>query len=154
MLVNDVLGVALVVIGVGLLIGELVHPGVYLLVPGTAGIAAGVLYVVLPDWIVASPIGPVIVAVAAVGATLGTIPLYRRIAPIHRPLTTIPTSLQGDTGVVTSEVIPDSLSGKVRVRSEIWSARSEQRIPVGARVRVVGGEGVAVIVVPVETTIP
>lgn len=150
MFANDVLGVALVIIGVVLLASEMAHPGAFLLVPGTTAIAAGLLFVILPDWIVASPIGPVIVVIVAIATTLATIPLYQRMAPIHRPLTTTPTSLQGEVGVVTAEVVPDSLSGKVRVRSEIWSARADQRIPVGTRVRVVGGEGVAVNVAPVE----
>jgi membrane protein implicated in regulation of membrane protease activity len=94
------------------------------------------------------------IVLAAFAAAFATIPYYRRIVPVHQPLSTTVGSLYGELGLVIAEVLPDSLQGKVRVRSEIWSARSDHRIPVGTKVRVVGGEGVSVVVQPIDTGAP
>ena len=53
-------------------------------------------------------------------------------------------------GIVIAPVVPNTLKGKVRVKSEVWSARSDVAIPTGVRVRVVQGEGVSITVQPVE----
>ena len=146
----DAIGVALVLGGVALFIIEMVHPGAFLLIPGTVLLLGGVLYILTPDFLLYTVGGPLIVVAAAVFAAVISVPIYRRLAPVHRPMVTIPTSLVGRTGIVKVPVIPDSLSGKVQVDSEVWSARAGVTIPVGARVRIVGGEGVCVIVQPVE----
>lgn len=146
--IYDVLGVILVIAGVFLFAIEIVHPGALLLIPASIVIAAGLLFLFLPDVLVGSVLGPVIVVVAALVAALATIPYYRWVAPVHRPMSTIPSSLEGEVGVVIAPVIPDTLKGKVRVNSEIWSARAEIPIPAGTRVRILGGEGVSIRVVP------
>ena len=144
-------GIAILVAGLVLLAFELIHPGALLLIPASILIVAGFLIVFLPDTFLTTPLGPVAVAVAAVVAGLLTIPYYRWVAPVHRPMSTTPTSLEGEIAVVVSPIVPDSLKGKVRVRSEIWSARSSVAIPAGAKVRIVGGEGVSVRVAPLES---
>lgn len=143
-------GIFLVVFGLALFVIELVHPGAFLLIPGSIVLSAGFLYLFLPDILLDSPWGPGIVLMAAFLATLATVPYYKRIAPIHRPMSTTPSSLEGEVGVVVATVVPDTLRGKVRVRSEVWSARSDITIPEGARVRVLGGEGVSILVRPIE----
>jgi membrane-bound ClpP family serine protease len=145
-----IVGVPLLLIGAVLLVLEIVHPGAFLLIPGSVLLVAGILYLVLPNLLTASIFGPAIIVIVAFLATLATIPYYRRIAPIHRPMTTIPMSLEGLTGVVTRTVEPDNMRGKVRVNSEIWSARSDRIIPEGTRVRILGGEGVSIRVTPAE----
>ncbi|MCI4322136.1 MAG: NfeD family protein [Thermoplasmata archaeon] len=143
-----VVGVPLILIGAAFFIVEIIHPGAFLLIPGSILLAAGVVYLVSPPLLVDSIFGPAIVILVALGATLATIPYYRHIAPVHRPMTTIPSSLEGQTGIVTTAVEPDNMRGKVRVQSEIWSARADQRIPEGTKVRVLGGEGTSVRVAP------
>ena len=135
--------------GGALFIIELVHPGAFLLIPGTVLLSGAILYILLPDFLLHSLFGPLAIVLAAAFAAVVSIPIYRRLAPIHRPMVSNPTSLEGRTGVVTSPVIPDSMSGKVQVDSEIWSARADQAIPVGTKVRVIGGQGVSVLVRPV-----
>ncbi len=144
------IGLILVVGGLLLIAIEFVHPGAFLLIPGTVVLAGGLMYIFAASLLTSSDYGPLIVALVAVAAIFVTLPYYRKMAPVHRPMATTPESLTGETGLVVAAVVPDSLRGKVRVRSEIWSARSDRGIPVGTRVRVQGGEGVAVWVQPVE----
>lgn len=59
--------------------------------------------------------------------------------------------LIGMTGEAKSRIYNE---GSVLVNSELWSARSEQPISEGARVRVVGREGFSLKVEPVETQPP
>jgi len=56
-------------------------------------------------------------------------------------------SLIGREGQVTAPVNPNTLAGKVRIGSTLWSARSTGPvIPAGKKVKVVGSEGVHIIV--------
>jgi membrane protein implicated in regulation of membrane protease activity len=148
--VGILIGVPILLVGVALLVLEIIHPGVFLLIPGTVLVVAGILYIVVPNLLTATIFGPAIIFITALLATLATIPYYQRLAPIHRPMTTIPMSLEGLTGIVTTTVEPDNMHGKVRVNSEIWSARSDRVIAEGTRVRILGGEGVTVRVKPLE----
>ena len=147
-----VVGVPLVLVGAILFIVEVLHPGAFLLIPGSMILAGGILYILSPSLVTQSVFGPAIIVLAALGATALTIPYYRRIAPVHRPMTSTPMSLEGRTGIVLEPVEPDNMKGKVRVDSEIWSARAEKAIPRGTKVRILGGEGVSVRVTPVEET--
>jgi inner membrane protein len=148
--IDPAIGIALVIVGVILLASELIHPGALLLIPASIFLVAGVLYLFLPNDLLDSYYGPVAILVAAILAAVIEIPYYRWVAPTHRPMSTTSAGLVGDEAIVTATVIPNTLKGKVRVRSEIWSARSTEEIPVGTRVRIVHGEGVSVSVVPIE----
>jgi membrane-bound ClpP family serine protease len=144
------IGTILVLIGLALFTFELLHPGAFLLIPGSVFLVAGILYLVLPGLLVDSVIGPALVAVVALIAAVIELFYYQYIAPNHLPMTSNPASFAGLEGLVITPVVPDSLAGKVRIRSEIWSARSKVAIPRGVRVRVLGGEGVSLEVVPIE----
>jgi membrane protein implicated in regulation of membrane protease activity len=146
---GTLVGISLVILGLFLFAAELIHPGAFLLIPGSIVIVAGLMYVFLPTLLTESIFGPAIVVTVAALATIIEIPYYRWLAPVHRPMVTIPLSMVGEEGVVLTAVVPDTLKGKVRVRGEVWSARSPTPIPEGTRVRVIGGEGVGVDVVPV-----
>jgi membrane protein implicated in regulation of membrane protease activity len=147
---SSTIGFILIIGGLILIAIEFVHPGAFLLIPGTVVLAGGAMYLVAPGFLTGTIYGPLIVAVVAVAAMFATIPYYRRMGAIHRPMSTTPDSLTGESGVVVTAVVPDSMRGKVRVHSEVWSARSDRPIPVGTRVRVQGGEGVSVWVQPLE----
>ncbi len=55
-------------------------------------------------------------------------------------------SLTGKVGVVTVEVDPVGGTGRVEVGGQDWAARSADRIPEGARVRVEGADGIVLLV--------
>jgi inner membrane protein len=150
MAIDVTLGILLVVSGIILFALELVHPGVLLLIPGTILLVAGFLYLLLPDVLLDGPWGILIILLGAVIATVVEIPYYRWVAPTHRPLSTTSSGLIGEVGVVIAPVVPNSLSGKVQLKSEVWSARGDRPIPVGTKVRVINGEGVSVTVQPIE----
>jgi membrane protein implicated in regulation of membrane protease activity len=150
MVVNDAIGITIVVAGIALFAFELIHPGALLIIPGSILLVAGFLYLFLPDILLDSYIGPVLVIVAAIVGALVEIPYYRWVAPVHRPMSTTSGGLVGEEAIVIAPVEPNTLRGKVKVNSEIWSARADQPIPVGTRVRVIHGEGVSVTVQPIN----
>jgi inner membrane protein len=147
-------GLVLIIGGLILIAIEFVHPGAFLLIPGSVVLVGGLMYIFAYPVLTATVYGPLIVAAVAIIAVLGTLPYYRRIGAIHRPMSTTPESLAGEVGVVIVPVVPDSLRGKVRVQSEVWSARSDRPIPAGTHVRVQGGQGVSVWVLPVDGSPP
>jgi membrane protein implicated in regulation of membrane protease activity len=149
MVVNESLGILIVVFGLALIVFEFIHPGAILLIPGSILVVIGALYLVYPNVLLDSVYGPVAILVVALLAILVEVPYYRYVAPAGPPMTTTTAGLLGKVGVVTSPVVPDTLRGKVRLGSETWSARSDCEIPVGTRIRVVGGEGASVVVAPV-----
>ena len=149
--VNVVAGLLIVIIGAGLFTVEIFHPGALLLIPGSIVLVAGFLYLFAPNDLLDSYIGPVAIVIAAILGALIEIPYYRWVAPVHRPLSTTSAGLVGDEAVVITAVEPETLKGKVRIRSETWSARASQPIPAGTRVRVIHGEGVSLTVEPIET---
>ncbi|HZY70613.1 MAG TPA: NfeD family protein [Thermoplasmata archaeon] len=142
------IGFTLILVGIVVVVFELAHPGLFLLIPATVLIVAGILLAINPADLLSTIWGPALVGVAGVIAAAVSIPYYQRMAPIHRPMVTTPSSLQGETGVVVVDVEPNSMKGKVRIRSEVWSAQSEAPIAQGTKVRVVRGEGVSVWVAP------
>ncbi len=147
--VNEAVGILLLIVGVALFFIELAHPGALLLIPATILIVGAILYILIPSVLLDSVFGPIAVVLAAVVATVGTIFYYRWLAGTHEPMSTTSGGLVGEEAVVIAEVIPDSLRGKVRIRSQIWSAKASHRIPAGTRVRIVAGEGVSLTVEPV-----
>lgn len=152
--IDPAIGIALVVAGIVLLASELIHPGALLLIPASILLVAGFLYLFLPGALLDSYYGPIAIIVAAFLAAVIEIPYYRWVAPTHHPMSTTVDGLVGQEAIVTAAVEPGTLRGKVRVRSEIWSARSTRPIPVGTRVRIVGGEGVSVAVEPTSPPKP
>jgi membrane protein implicated in regulation of membrane protease activity len=140
------IGALLAIVGGGLIGLELIHPGVFLLVPGSTLLAGGFIYLISPGFLTGTPYGPFLVALVAIAATIATIPLYQHWGKTHLPMTTMPDSLAGKYGTVIAPIVPNTLKGKVRVGSEIWSARAEKPIPAGVQVRVLGGSGVALLV--------
>ncbi len=59
--------------------------------------------------------------------------------------------LVGLEGQVTHEIDPMRGAGRVHVGDEDWSARAATPIPAGTRVRVVGADGIVLLVAPLET---
>jgi membrane protein implicated in regulation of membrane protease activity len=139
------LSIAFIVIGVLMLLAEAAMPGNFLLVPATVLLVLGALGFVFPDLLL-SVWGPLAAVIVLAPSTYLTIKLYQKIAPPAPPETRVATSLIGTTGIITVEVRPDSLKGKVKIDHESWSATAKCVIPVGKRVAVKSSEGVHVFV--------
>jgi len=143
------LGLAFIIIGILMLLAELSSPGAFILVPATVLLVLGFVGMWVPE-VLFSPWSPVIVAVVAIPITYVTMKMYQRLAPPAPPETTVATSLVGMTGVVTVDVAPNNLKGKVRIEHDIWSATSNKPIPAGKKVVVKTSEGVHVSVEEIE----
>ena len=139
------LALAFLIIGILLLLAEAASPGVFMIVPATVLIVLGGVGIIYPDWLLTwyAPVTAVIVLVPMI---IITIFMYQKLAPPAPPETTVATSLVGMTGVVEKEVIPHTMSGKVRIANDTWSALSEVPIPAGTHVVVKSSEGVHVVV--------
>ena len=138
-------GLALLVIGIMMVLAEVASPGAFILVPATVLIVLGAIGMVSPD-ILLSWWSPIIAVVILLPMTYVTMKMYQKLAPPVPPETTVATSLVGMTGVVVQTVVPNTLSGKVRIAHETWSATSSKEIAVGKNVVVKASEGVHVTV--------
>ena len=140
------LGWILILLGAGLLLFEIHSPGFFATVPGTVMIILGILLLLGID-IFSSGWGVIIGVGIAICAAGFTVWMYGRITPDVSPTTVSRDSLIGREGQVTAPVNPNTLAGKVRIGSTLWSARSTGPvIPTGKKVKVVGSEGVHIIV--------
>ena len=141
------LGWLLIVLGALVLLFEAYSPGFFLTVPGTVMVILGILLVLGID-IFSSVWGIGLAVVVALAAAIVTVWFYSRLNRGEGlPTTTSRDTVVGRTGRVTRKVDPNSLDGKVRVEGQDWSAHSTgAAIAEGATVRVVGSEGVHVIV--------
>jgi membrane protein implicated in regulation of membrane protease activity len=147
---NLVLGLILALIGVIALGLEFAHPGALLFIPGTVLILGGTIYAFLPLSVSLSGLGVLIVVIGAIVGGLVEIPYLKWRAPTHKPLSSTSAGFEGEQAIVTVTIVPNTLKGKVRIHSEIWSADAKTPIPAGTPVRVVKGEGVTLYVEPVE----
>ncbi|KQM11720.1 hypothetical protein AOA80_06745 [Methanomassiliicoccales archaeon RumEn M1] len=137
------LGLIMIIIGIIMLIAEIFAPGAFMIVPATVLIVLGVIGMIAPD-ILLSWWSPIIAVILIVPMTLITVKMYQRLSPPMPPTTTVATSLIGQEGVVVTTVCPGNLKGKVKIKSDTWSATADKSIPVGAKVVVVHSEGVHV----------
>ena len=126
---------------------EIFSPGFFLLVPATVLLIIGALVVLGVD-IFSSTYGIVLSIVIAIVAALVTVFLYGRLTPgDEKPITLSMDSLVGKTGVVLQDIDDSSISGKVSIEGQIFSAKSEGgSIPTGSRVKVIVSRGVHIIV--------
>ena len=136
------IGWVMIIAGIALLVIEASQPGFFVAVPGTTLVVLGAATLLIPGF--AQEWAPVIIVVTALVSSITTIVVYRKIAPGHKPLTTSRDILVGRNGIVVTAVTPDSLSGKVKIDSGIWSAIADTEIPVGKKVTVISSEGVHV----------
>ncbi len=145
------IGWMLIVLGAVLLLVEVHSPGFFATVPATVMIILGVLLLMGID-IFSSGWGVLVGVIAALVSAGVTVWFYSRMTPdVDSPTTISRDSLIGREGIVTKELDPVSLSGKVTIASTEWSARSVSgTIPSGKRVKVVRSEGVHIVVEEVE----
>ncbi len=139
------LGWILLIAGALFLLAELAIPGFFAVVPGTILVIVGGLMILFPG-LVTSPLGIALLVLITVVVSILTIAFYKRLAPIQKPYTTSKDSLVGKVGEVVVQVSPDSIDGKVKIDSTIWSATSDERIDPNQKVSVVRVSGVHLFV--------
>lgn len=137
----------LILIGALLILWEIFQPGFFIAVPGTMLIIYGFLLLAFP-WIINTWWGPWLLTAMAFPIGWFTYYIYRKMSPPSPPVTESYEGLIGKTGIVVETVKPESIEGKVRIGSDVWSATSDIVIEPGVKVRVVGVEGVHLIVKP------
>ncbi len=143
------IGMALLIVGVLLVIAEAATPGFFIGVIGTAFIAMGIIGLLFP-FIYDTPWSVVIVVAVTAGSMLGAIMFYRRLGKPQPTATTITESNVGKEGIVTEDIEPHTIHGKVKINLQIWSATADMHIPKGKKVKVIDWEGVHVIVEEVK----
>lgn len=143
------IGLIMIIIGVLLLMAEASAPGFFIAVPATILIVLGVVGLIAPALLL-TIWSPIIVVAITIPITVLTILLYQRIAPPEPPTTTVGYSLLGKVGKVTTDIIPDTIKGKVQIENQVWSATANEPIPVGTKVKVIGSRGVHVFVQRLE----
>jgi membrane-bound serine protease (ClpP class) len=139
-------GLALIVLGLALMIGEAFTPSFGALgLGGTALFVVGSLILIDTE---APGLGislPLILGFAVSSALLLAFMIGIALRAWRRPVASGAEELQGAVGEAVSG-FPGS--GRVHLHGEIWGARSDSAIPRGASVRVVGREGLTLRVEP------
>ena len=143
------IGLIFVIVGVILFIVEVASPGFFVAIPATVLIILGALGMVVDDFFLGIW-SPIVAIAVTVPAFLGTMYAYKRLAPPQPPTTTVGRSLVGKRGIVDTDIIPNTIKGKVRIENQTWSATSDHYIPKTTLVEVVGSKGVHVIVREVQ----
>ncbi len=134
------IGWLMVIIGLGLLVVEALQPGFFVAVPGTTLIVLGIVTILIPE--VAQNYAPAIIVITALVSSIIVIGLYRKMAPGQKPQTTSMDILAGKKGVVVKTVHPGSISGKIEIENQMWSATGDSEIEEGKKVIVISSEGV------------
>ncbi|MFO8109031.1 MAG: NfeD family protein [Thermoplasmata archaeon] len=136
-------GLILIVLGIALLILEATEPGFFIAIPAGVLFVLGVISVIYPS-ILFTWWTPMIVAAVVIPMMIVSMKFYQGISPPSKPTTTMGSSLVGEVGKVMVRVVPDEISGKVKLKNQIWSATSQVPIPQGSKVVVTKSEGVVV----------
>jgi membrane-bound serine protease (ClpP class) len=140
-------GAGLVLLGIGLMLAE-AHIGSFGVV-GLGGIAAFVIGAIIMFPSGAPGFGlalPVLAVATAVSAGLLLLVLAMLLRSRKRPIVTGKEALLGAEG---EAVAWEGEEGRVRVRGEIWRARSSGALDAGARVKVIDRDGLVLVVAPV-----
>jgi len=143
--IEQTVAIIFVIIGVILLMTEAFSPGAFMVIPGTVLVILGIIVYVFPDTLF-SIYSPIIALAVAIPVTFGTVKMYQVLARPEPPTTTVTESLVGKEGIVTVRTVPENIIGKVRIESDVWSARSDEPIEAGTEVVVVKSQGVHVTV--------
>src|SRR6516225_2674431 len=131
-------GAALVLLGVALMIAE-VHIGAFGAL-GVGGIAAFIIGAVMmfPAQVPGFSLSHGVVAVTALGSAALLLLALAAVLRRRRPVVTGHEALIGAEGEAVSW---QNGEGRVRVKGEIWLARSDVALTAGSRVKIVGRDG-------------
>ena len=143
------IALAFVIAGVLMLLAEAASPGSFIMVPGSVVIVLGLIWMLFPSWTL-QWWSIIIALIILIPMIFVAIKLYQKLAPPAPPETTVATSLIGKSGVVLKEVVPNEISGKVKIENQTWSATAAVRIAAGAPVTVIESRGVHVVVSEIQ----
>ncbi len=139
------IGLALILIGMLLIFLEVANPGFFIAVVGTVMIVLGILVLVVGSRVF-EPIYAILLVAVAIGASWGTMAIYRRWArPDEKPITVSKDSLPGMKGTV-EQAIPAGGTGEVRVAGQRWHATAAADIAVGTKITVEDVDGLTLTV--------
>jgi len=139
-------GVALIILGLALMIGEAFAPSFGVL--GIGGVIAFVIGSVIlidtdsPGFSIALPL---ILSLAIVSAGIIFLVMSMAIRSRNRPVVSGAEQMVGSTGEALDAFIGQ---GSVRVHGEVWSARTDNPVETGQRIRVTGIQGLILEVTP------
>jgi membrane-bound serine protease (ClpP class) len=141
----SLVGIALVVLAMILFVAEIkVQSHGILGVGGAAALIIGGLLLFDTSASYLKVAWPVLVIVAVVALAFFTFVVAKAHRAMHRPQAAGPSTLVGAQGVVLSHLDPQ---GQVKVRGEIWKARTEGEILLkDERIEVVHVEGLTLVV--------
>jgi membrane-bound serine protease (ClpP class) len=136
----------LLVLGIGLMIGEALTPGI-----GVLGIGGVVAFLVGAYFLFEGAGSDIEIAVSLpliIGMTFTTAALIFGVVAAALKARRRPPAAGAEQmiGVKARVIDWDGESGHVRVEGEIWAAQSKQPLQAGATVRIVGREGLTLIV--------
>lgn len=141
-------GLALILLGIGFMVGEMFMPSFGILgIGGTVAFVVGSL-ILMETEVAAFQISlPLIIAVTVVTAafifTLITLALRQR----RKPVVSGREQMIGGIGEATADF---SDNGTIHIHGEMWSARSERTVRKGQHVKVRDMEGLTLVVEPLE----
>jgi membrane-bound serine protease (ClpP class) len=141
-------GFALILLGIAFMVAEAFLPSF-----GTLGIGGIVAFVVGSLMLIASDVPGygiswlLVALVAIVSALFLVLVIGMALKARHHPIVSGREELIGAEGVILEDILDE---GTIRVHGELWSARSAQHLVRGQKVRVVGMEGLILIVTAAE----
>jgi membrane-bound serine protease (ClpP class) len=140
-------GAGLVLLGIGLMIAE-AHIGAFGAI-GVGGIVAFAIGAVMmfPSGVPGLELSPLVVA-GAVGVT-GSFFLLMLSLLLRSRRQSVITGKEALLGAEAQAISWDGQEGRVRVEGEVWRARAKAPLQPGTRVKVVGREGLTLIVEPI-----
>lgn len=141
-------GLALILLGISFMVAEAFLPSF-----GTLGIGGVVAFVVGSLMLIDSDMPgygipwPLIASVALVSVLFLVLVVGMALKARHHPIVSGREELIGAEGEILEDIVDE---GMIRVHGELWSARSAQHLFRGQKVRVVGMEGLVLIVTSAE----
>ena len=142
-------GLALILLGLALMVGEVFAPGFGLLgIAGIVAVVVGAIFLFDPagadiDYAVA---WPVIIGIALTSAAALAVVLRLALRARHLPTVTGAEEMIGHEGRVVDWT---GAGGTVHAHGEIWSGRGPPELAAGQRVRVVARDGLTLVVEPI-----
>lgn len=141
-------GAALILVGLGLMVTELVTPSFGAIgVGGVVAFIAGSIILIDTDVEGFAVSMPLVLTVAAIAGALFVSTVVLAVRQRTRPIVTGQEEMVGATAQAMESF---SVAGRVRAHGEIWSARSAKPLSKGQRVRIVNIDGLTLEVEPLE----
>jgi membrane-bound serine protease (ClpP class) len=139
-------GAGLVLLGMGLMIAE-AHIGAFGAI-GVGGIVAFAIGAIMmfPSGVPGLELSPVVIA-GAVGVTAAFFLLVLSMLLRSHKLSVI-TGREALLGAEVQTISWDGREGRIRIEGEVWRARAQTPLQPGTRVKVIGRDGLVLIVEP------